>query len=230
MPHDTSTHVTEDILAPADGIVAVYREAFAKYGRSEEALLWSKNKQAVRFAALCRHIPNHLASCLDYGCGFGDLATWLERHRPALGYVGADVVPDFIASNTAHFPDKTFLNVTHSGDVTKPFDHIVCSGVFNLDPANNPMRHWQHIQHTIADLFGKTRISLHIDFLAHDTDFRQPMAHHQDIHTLIQFVETRITRRYVLDRTYMPYEYCISLFADGQIERPRNVYGRHVGS
>lgn len=213
-----------DAAAPSASTLALYREAFKKHGRSEEALLWGKNKQAVRFAALCRHIPDCPGSLLDYGCGLGDLIPWLRAHRPAMTYTGADAVGEFIASNRTAFPGHDFRLITIPGDVIGRFDHVVCSGVFNLNPDRDHESHWLHVRAAVLALFAKTKISLHIDFLAHDTDFRKPSAYHQDAKELVRFVETQVSKRYCLDRTYMPYEFCISIFADLEIVRERNVY------
>jgi hypothetical protein len=210
--------------APSAATLALYRGAFQEHGRTEEALLWGKNKQSVRFAALCRHIADGPVSLLDYGCGLGDLIPWLRAHRPTITYTGADAVGAFIVSNREALPDHDFRLITVPSDVIGRFDHVVCSGIFNLNPDRDHESHWRHVRETLLALFAKTKISLHIDFLAHDTDFRKPSAYHQDTKELVSFVETHVSRRYCLDRTYMPYEFCISIFADREIARDRNVY------
>jgi hypothetical protein len=217
----------EDTLGPPQDVLALYREAFHAFGRCEKALLWGKNKQHVRFAALCRSIPNAAATLLDYGCGLGDLATWLRVHRPMVAYTGADALAEFVASNQAALPDLPFFTSATPHGVAGSFDHVVCSGVFNLDPADNHERHWRYVRGTLEALFAKTRVALHVDFLAHDVDFRQPHAHHQDTAELMRFVEGRLSRRYVLDRSYMPYEFSISIFSDRGITHGRNIYAKN---
>jgi hypothetical protein len=204
--------------------VSAYREAFDRHGRNEAALCWSKGKQAVRFAALCASIPDTHASLLDFGCGLGDLAAWLKIHRPRISYTGADALAEFIADNARNSPHTRFLTVGGAQDITETYDHIVCCGVFNLDPDDDSRHHWGYIRDSLTHLFKKTRVSLHVDFLAHDTDYRQPGAHHQNAAELINFIETGLNRRYVLDRSYMPYEYCVSIFADRTIDPARNIY------
>src|SRR5215208_5249676 len=121
-------------IAPPPSIVARYQEAFRQHGRSEAALLWTKNKQAVRFAALCRNISDSPSTVLDFGCGLGDLGVWLRDNRPAVSYLGADAVPEFIDDNRATLPHLAFAHIANPADLTGTFDHIVCSGVFNLNP------------------------------------------------------------------------------------------------
>jgi hypothetical protein len=210
--------------APPHHIVARYQEAFREHGRSEAALLWTKNKQSVRFAALCRDISNTPATLLDYGCGLGDLGVWLREHRPAVSYLGADAVPEFIDDNRATLPDLRFAQVSSPNDLRESFDHVVCSGVFNLNPGKRHDEHWSYVQAMLSLLFARTRRGLHVDFLAHDVDYKQDEGYHQDVDVLIHFVEARLSRRYRLDRTYMPFEYCISIFKDVEIDRPRNIY------
>lgn len=209
------------LCAPAN-VMALYREAFMVHGRREESLLWGKKKQAVRFAALARLVPDASATLLDYGCGLGDLAAWLKQHRPTLCYTGADALPEFIASNRAHLPGVRFLNIADPCELPETFDHIVCCGVFNLDSGKG--RHWEYVKSMLSALLAKTRISLHVDFLAHDVDYRQDRAYHQDLRALLNFVERELSRRYWLDRSYMPYEYCLSIFARRAVDPDRNLY------
>ncbi len=204
--------------------IATYQQAFREHGRSEAALLWTKNKQAERFAALCKAIPDTSTTVLDYGCGLGDLAVWLSTHRPRAVYLGADAVPEFIANNREALPGLTFTHVEHPDFLQESYDHVVCSGVFNLNPTKTPEAHWQYVQDVLLALFRRTRKSLHVDFLAHDVDYKHPQGYHQDLSTLLSFVERQLSRRYELDRSYMPYEYCVSIFKNVEIERSRNVY------
>lgn len=217
--------MSADSLRASAEVLAFYRAAFQTHGRREEALNWSKHKQTERFAALCRGVEDGPATLLDYGCGFGDLALWLHHHRPSIVYTGADALAEFIASNREHLPQTRFLTVGSPAELDAPFDHVVCCGVFNIDTGAD--QHWNYVQEMLAGLFAKTRVALHVDFLAHDVDWRQDRAYHQDIAALVQFVETRLSRRYTLDRSYMPYEYCISIFADRAVAPERNVYAHH---
>jgi SAM-dependent methyltransferase len=212
------------VQSPPEGMVGQYRDAFRQHGRNEASLLWTKNKQSVRFAALCSTIADSEATVLDYGCGLGDLAIWLRQNRPGTAYTGVDAVPEFIDDNRSKFPGVSFAQVNGPGDVQGSFDHIVCSGVFNLNPGGDDDAHWTYVQDMLAALFVHAQRALHVDFLAHDVEYRQQGAYHQDIVSLTRFVEEKLSRRYLLDRTYMPYEYCITVFRDIAIERPRNIY------
>lgn len=212
------------MLSPHNDMVELYRQAFREHGRSEEALLWTKNKQSVRFEALCADISNKPGTLLDFGCGLGDLAIWLSERRSEIVYTGVDAVSDFIASNKKSLPQYSFIEVDDLSGTSDCYDHIVCSGVFNVDVVGNGEQHWGRVQESVAYLFQRVRCGLHIDFLAHDVDYRQDNSHHVEPAELIQFVEAKLSRRYTLNRTYMPYEYCISIFQDAEIERPRNIY------
>jgi len=213
-----------EVLRPSARTLSLYRDAFKTHGRCEAALLWTKNKQSARFEALCRSIPDAGATLLDFGCGLGDLAQWLSIHRPTVRYAGTDALEEFVADNRRTLGKHRFTQISTPHDIVESYAHIVCCGVFNLDPDNDPERHWRHVRETIAVLYSKARVSLHVDFLAHDVDYRQPNTYHQNLADLIAFIEGNISRRYCVDRSYMPYEYCISIFADQEIEHGRNVY------
>jgi SAM-dependent methyltransferase len=204
-----------------------YRALFLEHGRSEEALCWSKNKQAIRFSALTRFLPDQAASLLDYGCGLGDLRPWLAEHRPNFRYTGVDIVEEFIASNRDHFGTDAFKAIGGPADVPDSFDLVVLSGVFNLRTLDQAA-HDVLIESTLASLFEKTRVALAVDFLSTDVDFRHQAGHHQDIGAMADFMSRRLSRRLVVDKSYLPYEYCITVWKDAEIERPRNVYRHEV--
>ena len=204
-----------------------YRNLFQKFGRSEEALCWSKNKQAERFAALTRFMPDGGADFLDYGCGLGDLKSWLAIERPQFRYQGVDILPEFIDSNRQQYPSASFSCIGGCEDVTGEFDYCAISGVFNLRTADLAT-HEAMIAATLTHLFGRVRRALSCDFLAPDVSYRKPDSHHQEIAPLAALAST-LSRRYIIDKSYLPYEFCVTIFKDSEIDASRTIYRRAAG-
>lgn len=219
--------MTDEIRQAISRQQDAYRSLFQVHGRSEEALCWSKNKQTTRFAALTRFMPDRPAVLLDYGCGLGDLKPWLQQHRPAFRYAGVDVLDEFIESNRRHYGSGEFLRIQAPDDVPGTYDHCAISGVFNLRTSSEEV-HAKLIQHTLAVLFDKVTESLACDFLSPDTTYRQEHSHHQEVPHLVNFLRG-LSPRYIIDRSYLPYEYCVTIFKDRAVDGGRTVYQQEVG-
>ena len=69
----------------------LYREAFTRHGRSPASLLIPKGRQAERFASLTGAMRDGGFSVLDYGCGFGDLKTFLESRFKGEPHTEVDI-------------------------------------------------------------------------------------------------------------------------------------------
>lgn len=213
------------IMRPTPKVLDYYAKRRVKHGRSPIALGWTHDKQQVRYAALTKGIPNY-AKVLDFGCGHADLYQFLKVHRLAVEYTGVDLDKDVIAENKRIYPSASFGWCPNGAqDVFgAPADHVVLCGVFNL---NSGPHHFEHIKAVIRHLWHHTSVALHIDFLSPQVDYTKDTDWHQPWGQIVGFLST-LSRRHVIDCSYLAYEYTIHLYKDQEIERPRNVYVRGV--
>lgn len=209
-----------------DRIAQTYRDALALHGDSPAAVLWPKGRQEERFRALTRHAPGQGGfSVLDFGCGLAHLKDYLDRNFPAVSYTGADLVGDFLAVAAQKHPDAGFQQVGGTAELHGEFDCVFASGVFNLLYVPDPADHEAMVRRMLCDLFARTRVLLAVNFMTDAVDYRQPGAYHQNPAGLLAFAEDRLSRRLVLDQSYMPYEFTLTVWRDDRILRPENVYG-----
>lgn len=75
-----------------------YGERYRELGVSARTLGWgTREHQRIRFEAVCSLVDMTDRDILDWGCGFGDLATHLRETGVAFrSYRGVDLNPDFI--------------------------------------------------------------------------------------------------------------------------------------
>ena len=74
----------------------IYRAMHKKAIHSHESVGWiSKERQNLRFEKLLIGI-NEKDSVLDFGCGLGALAEYMRENNFECGYVGIDIVREFI--------------------------------------------------------------------------------------------------------------------------------------
>ena len=72
-------------------------------------------------------------SLLDVGCGFGDLASWLERQGAAVEYTGIDLSPELVEEGGRRFPDiRLFLGELFDfNPMPESYDWVWLSGTLN---------------------------------------------------------------------------------------------------
>lgn len=208
-----------------DKVIKQYQEAFEKFGDSEKSVFWPKGRQKERFDALTRYIVNRKCSILDFGCGLGHMMDYLKTLNDLdFSYHGVDIVDSFIVHNKLKFPNTDFEVIKDYSDIHRSFDYVLISGVFNMSYSEDIEKHKNLVYQTLEGLFSKAIIYLSVNFMSDQVDFVQDGAYHQNINELIGFVSERLSKRYILDCSYMPYEYTITIFKDQTIKRPDNIY------
>lgn len=213
-------------MSQREVMLAAYRDALRKYGDSPAAMLYPKGRQDVKYDALTRLIPKTGASVLDFGCGLAYLLTYFKDRSIDVEYVGVDLLDEFVRASAQKHPGHRFEKIDSSTDIRGSFDFVVISGTFNFRSENDDRLQARHVRETIADLFEKTNCALAVDFLTSHVDFRQVDSYHEDPHSILDFAMRSLSRRVILDHSYMPYEFALTVIKDAEIARPDNVY-RH---
>jgi len=202
-----------------DHVIKIYKEAFAEYGDSEKSVLWPKGKQKERFEALCQNIHKNDFSILDFGCGTAELYNYLNKKFDLFEYTGVDIVEDFIFFSKEKYalPNAEFSKIDDVTDVKDNYDFIVASGTFNTLFVDSYGEHFKILQHTLFHLFNKTNRYLAINLLNKDVDFIQKGSYHQDVMELYYYAVKNLSKRVVIDQSYMPYEFTIIIYKDQTI-------------
>lgn len=220
-----------DIMIDVGEVADLYEAAYQEHGRSLSAIFIPKGRQKERFDALTRPITGEGFTILDYGCGFGHLKDYLDQKFTQYHYTGVDITASFIQDNIARFSgqkNSLFQQIASYKDVQGQYDYILSAGVFNLRYSNNPTLNKQFVYDSITHLFHCANTALLIDFMPADVDYMQESAYHQDVMEIYDFFRKNLTRRLILDQSYMPYEYCLIAFKDQDILQPDNIY-REIG-
>lgn len=204
-------------------MVAIYLKQLKKYGYSSKSLGWIKGRQGIRFRQLTRFIEKN-SKILDYGCGFGDLRGFLEGNDIPVDYHGCDVIPEFLEIAKEKNPKGNFFQIELLETIDEHYDNIICSGTFNFLYGKEKDSHRKHIFKIINNLFQCSRNSLSIDFQSPYVDFFSENAYHQEIDEIINYSIKYLSKRFVVDHSYMPYEYIIHIFKDDKIKKPKNIF------
>lgn len=192
----------------------MYQKAFALYGNSPAAVLWPKGRQDLRFDALTRHIDRTTSfTILDYGCGLAHLCDYLCARGFKATYIGVDIVPEFVRLAKLNYPESSFLLGKEDYISSIGVDHIVASGTFNIIEGDWD-EHWNTIQILLNSLFNRCAKSLAVNFMTDQVDFVQDGAFHISPAKVMEFVQHSLSRRLIIDQSYMPYEFTLVVLKD----------------
>lgn len=125
---------------PFDRTRRTFTDLIAEHGYTIEGLDYAGHEgQRRRFEVLTGGIDLDGASVLDVGCGFGELADFLEERGGAVQYHGIDITPASIDGARARRPD---LDVRVANVLELPaeptYDVVVANGIFYLVDAADP--------------------------------------------------------------------------------------------
>ncbi len=203
----------------------LYRDAYLIHGDSPKSVHWPKGRQDMRFVALTKNIQQEKGfSILDFGCGLAHLYDFLNTKYRDVKYTGADILPEFITADRKKYPNAEFLLIDDAVEIKGKYDYIVASGVFNILFNADVKKHKEKVFEAITSLFNFSNVFLSVNFMTDAVDFMQEGAYHQNVAELCTFVSANLSKRIVIDQSYMPYEYTITIFKDQTIIRPDNIY------
>jgi SAM-dependent methyltransferase len=218
-------NVSKKPLVTAVGsMVELYQQAFREHGDSPASVLWPRGRQELRFEALSKHIKDGRFSVLDFGCGLGHLKDFLEQRFDDVQYYGADLVPEFISSIESKSPGVHVKLISSFEDLSDSVDHVMISGTFNIIAGEDAQSYLESVKKTLIYLFSLCRVSLSVNFMTDRVDFQQPGAHHVNVQDMYCFLSENLSRRLLVDQSYMPYEFTCTVIKDDEVVRPDNIF------
>lgn len=169
-------------------IRAHYQQLYRQHGDSVEAAQWSSREtQERRFEFLARIDVLEGRSVLDFGCGSGHLASWLQARGTTVRYTGVDLVEELLAAGRAKHPQHRFCSfddVAH-----ERFDYVLISGVFNNRRPGN-RRFWQD---TVRRLFAMSERGLAFNLLNRYVDYRDAGLFYEAPETVFRFIKREVS-------------------------------------
>jgi len=201
--------------------VARYNKRLQEFGYSPKTLGWTSGKQEIRFRILSEIGELNNSSILDVGCGFGDLFGYLVSKGHKIKYTGIDINKNLIDIGSKLYPSAHFI-VDDFASIRleqQSYDWIVASGPFNFRLTDN----YRFISKTLKKMFRYSIKGIAADFLSSYSDYQNPDAFHCNPEILFHFCKTKLSRRVALRHDYMPYEFCIYIYKNDEINN-RNAF------
>lgn len=200
-----------------DDISAHYRHLLAEHGDSPQAVQYScKNSQDRRFELLAGIGDLRNKRILDFGCGTGQLGSYLQAQGIDFEYYGTDIVEEFLTLCQGKFPQGTFEKFDRLSHLE--FDYVFVGGVFNNKMANNS----QFYQETVAKLFSMCRLGLSFNMMSAYVDFQAPNLFYEYPEKVFGFLKREVTPFVTLRNDYevkpgvVPFDFTVYAYRSGQ--------------
>ncbi len=211
--HDTTSSVRD-----------MYEAAYAEHGRSPASVLCPKGRQNLRYEAILSKLNLAGKKILDFGCGLGDLALYLDQQNIDCHYTGVDIVGSFVKDNSANIENHEFYSIESIADIKGKFDVVVSCGVFNIRYEDDFENNFAYVLDQVSQLFKLADEALCIDFLSSHVDFEAESAFHVEPGRMLENFMNKLTRRVHLNHAYLPYEYCLTAISDSRIDRESSCF------
>jgi SAM-dependent methyltransferase len=190
-----------------------YTAKLREHGPTHQGVDWnSSESQLVRFEQFMRILPRgERVSVLDYGCGYGALAGFLEDAGVECDYTGYDVSAEMVASArelTGERPDRSF---TTAREELEPADFTLASGIFNVRAGTDAEAWRRYTLETIADMGALSRRGLGFNMLTSYSDAERMAARlfYADPAVYFDWCKRNLSRHVALLHDYGLYEFTL---------------------
>lgn len=195
-----------------------YAEKIRKFGAVPAGVDWnSVEAQEIRFDQLVRILrPGESSTTLlDYGCGYGALADYLELRKMNVRYIGFDISRDMISEAERIHPGRNYRWID-SAAALSPCDYVIASGVFNVR-GDVPDADWAvYVKETLRRMNELAIRGFAFNILTSysDSDKRKSYLYYASPSELFDYCRSRFSRSVALLHDYPLYEFTILVRKD----------------
>jgi len=200
-----------------DHVKSYFDKRIQEHGASPRGSDWnSETSQNTRFDQLLKVVETKSFSLLDYGCGYGALADYLDAKDFDVDYYGYDILESAIEtarkahmnkSRRSFFTDKSQLPIC---------DYTVASGIFNFR-GEQPFEAWT--EYVLGVLTEFNQLSLRgfsNNFLTKysDADKMRPDLYYADPLFLFDYCKSNFSKNVALLHDYRLYDFTLIVRKD----------------
>jgi SAM-dependent methyltransferase len=200
-----------------DHVKSYFDKRIQEHGASPRGSDWnSETSQNTRFDQLLRVVEMQSFSLLDYGCGYGALADYLDTKGFTADYYGYDILESAIeTARKTHF-DKPRCSFFTDKSQLPVCDYAVASGIFNFR-GEHSFEDWT--EYVIGVLTEFNQLSLHgfsSNFLTtySDTDKMRADLYYADPLFLFDYCKRNFSKNVALLHDYRLYDFTLIIRKD----------------
>ena len=200
-----------------DHVKSYFDQRIQEHGASPRGSDWnSETSQNTRFDQLLKVIEIQTFSLLDYGCGYGALADYLDVKGFDGTYYGYDILDSAIETARLAHMDKPRRNFFTDKSQLPICDYTVASGIFNFR-GDQSFGNWT--EYVLGVLSEFNQLSLHgfsSNFLTKysDADKMRSDLYYADPTFLFDYCKRNFSKNVALLHDYRLYDFTLVVRKD----------------
>lgn len=196
-----------------DKVNKYYTDKILIHGATPSGVDWNSiESQEIRFKQLLNVLNQDYDinnTFLDYGCGYGSLFQYLNKHNFKIDYIGYDISKEMInkAVQVNNHEEKWISELPDKLKV----DYTVASGLFNVKQDQTNEEWENYILDTLIKINSLTKKAFAFNILTSysDVEFMKDYLYYSDPAKLFDFCKRNFSRNVALLHDYNLYEFTI---------------------
>ena len=195
-----------------DHVKSYFDKRIREHGASPRGSDWnSETSQNIRFDQLLKVVESQTFSLLDYGCGYGALADYLETKDFTAEYYGYDILDSAIETARQAHRDKPRRSFFTEKTQLPVCDYTVASGIFNFRGEQSFEEWTEYVLGVLNEFNQLSRRGFSSNFLTSysDADKMRPDLYYADPMFLFDHCKRNFSRNVALLHDYRLYDFTL---------------------
>ena len=205
-----------------------YTDKVLEHGPSARGVDWNgPESQVLRFAQLARIFDDPRLdapedgrfSVLDYGCGYGALADFVDAAGWDVDFHGFDISEEMVRQARARYGARPYTRFFAAEAEIEPVDFVVSSGLFNVRQDVDVDVWERYVFDTLRRFAGLARRGFAFNVLTSysDADRMRDYLYYPNPGGLFDYCKRSFSRHVALLHDYGLYEFTILVRADDRL-------------
>jgi SAM-dependent methyltransferase len=200
-----------------DHVKSYFDKRIQEHGASPRGADWNGSEsQNTRFDQLLKIIEIPSFSILDYGCGSGALADYIEQKKLQADYHGFDILESAIEIARKAHANQSHRTFYSDNDKLPVCDYVVASGIFNFR-GEQSFEDWTNyvigVLHHFNDLSRKGFASNFLTKYSNANKMRTDL-YYADPLSLFDYCKCNFSKNVALLHDYRVYDFTILVRKD----------------
>jgi SAM-dependent methyltransferase len=200
-----------------DHVKSYFDKRIQEHGASPRGSDWnSETSQNMRFDQLLKVIETQSFSLLDYGCGYGALADYLDAKGFDVNYYGYDILESAIETARKAHMDKPRRFFSSDKSQLPICDYTVASGIFNFRGEQSFENWTEYVLGVLSEFNQLSRRGFSSNFLTKysDADKMRSDLYYADPMFLFDYCKRNFSKNVALLHDYHLYDFTILVRKD----------------
>ncbi|HET9915252.1 MAG TPA: class I SAM-dependent methyltransferase [Anaerolineales bacterium] len=200
-----------------DHVKSYFDKRIQEHGASPRGSDWnSETSQNTRFDQLLKVVETQSFSLLDYGCGYGALADYLESKGFDADYYGYDILESAIETARQAHAKKTRRAFFTNRSQLPVCDYTVASGIFNFRGEQSFEEWTEYVIGVLNEFNQLSQRGFSSNFLTKysDADKMRPDLYYADPLFLFDYCKRNFSKNVALLHDYRLYDFTLIVRRD----------------